>query len=105
MDFLGYVLLSVVVHFAGIFGYSICSAVIPPMMDYQPCDAVFLCCFQRLETAVLEIGEHQTPKALALTHVCFFSSRAPLTAGKSATRFPVQLRPTACGAGSAQPED
>ena len=40
-------------HFAIIFGYSIYSDVIPPLMDLQPCDAVFSCCFQRLETAVL----------------------------------------------------
>ena len=85
------------VHFAVIFGYtrSICSDVIPPLMDLQPCDAVFWCCFLRLETAVLwccvqrletavlwccllrletavlGIGGHQRPKALALTH--FFS--------------------------------
>ena len=44
-----YVLLSFSVHFAVIFGYSICSDVIPPLMDLQPCDPVFLCCFQRLE--------------------------------------------------------
>ena len=86
-------------HFAVIFGYtrSICSDVIPPLMDLQPCDAVFWCCFLRLETAVLwccvqrletavlwccllrletavlGIGGHQRPKALALTH--FFFSR------------------------------
>ena len=29
--------------------------VIPPLMDLQPCDAVFSCCFQRLETAVLGV--------------------------------------------------
>ena len=80
-----YVLLSFSVHFAVIFGYSICSDVIPPLMDLQPCDPVFCvvfsdlktavlwCCFERLETAVFGIGGHQRPKALALTH--FFSRK------------------------------
>ena len=35
----------------------------------------------------------------------FFFSAHFLTAGKSATRVPVQLRSTAYGVGSAQPED
>ena len=44
-------------------------------------------------------------RQLGLGVATFFFFRALLTAGKSATRVPVQLRSTAYGVGSAQPED
>ena len=36
-----YLLLSFSVHFTIIFGYSFYNDVIPPLLDLQPCDAVF----------------------------------------------------------------
>ena len=52
-----YLLLSFLVHFRIIFGYSIYSDVIPPLMDVQPCDAVFGVVFSDFKPPFLGSGD------------------------------------------------